>query len=338
MLTASCINHPQKEQLLILRQWQIDYCQGDRVAAGLLSILEYWHNVKYNKQSEKPLKKRHINDLIQFHTEKQLIEKLMTVTKTPATLRRSIQFLVEKKVISLHKNPNKRYSFDRTRHFLFHPDVINTWLENEYGGFIENEEEKQDSVQLVDKEAQQEEANKINKERKKLDLSVLLHFLQKAEQEKAKNILLNLQDNSQQQAIINEWQHALKQRNVKNKFSYLAGLVNRSNQGKFHPRESSEAEKTQQVTEVIRISAVPPKAQQPHEIFPVYTEWKQKQAQLFKLVKRADYSSFVLPVRAYASDKMVFLRCPNVYAHTFISNNQDKIEKVIGAEVGIYMG
>lgn len=39
-----------------------------------------------------------------------------------------LKILVDKKVISIHKNPNPKYSFDRTRYFLFYPVVVNTWL------------------------------------------------------------------------------------------------------------------------------------------------------------------------------------------------------------------
>jgi len=331
MSTASCIHHPEKDDLLILRTWQTNYCQGNRVAAGLLSIFEYWHNVKYIKQCKKPAAKRHINDLLQFHNEKELLSRLIHITKTPAVLRRAIKFLAEKKVITLYKNPNKRYSFDRTRHFLFHPDVLNTWLKT-----YRNDKNKSEKQEITVQEPEEIKEEKLEK----IDLTLLFSFLKKSEQEKAENILLRLQADISQETIIKEWQYALKQRNVKNKFAYLSGLVNRANQGKLQPSSPPESLESDNTDPILKAAKIPPKPQAPHEIYPVYTKWKQQQTQLLNTLNRADYYRFVLPIRAYAKekDKCIFLRCPNVYAHQFITENKTKIEYVMGMEIYNYMG
>jgi len=338
MSTASCIHHPEKDDLLILRTWQTSYCQGNRVAAGLLSILEYWHNVKYEKQCQKPAAKRHANDLLQFHNEKELISKLMHLTKTPAVLRRAIKFLAEKKVITLSKNPSKRYSFDRTRHFLFHPDVINKWLKTYRGD--KNKLGKQ-VVELEETEKIEEEKPENQSEKtEKIDISLLATFLKKSEQDKTRNILLRLDTNISQETIINEWKYALKKRHVKNKFAYLSGLVNRANKGKLHPSSLPELLESPSIDPTLKTVKIPPTPQAPHEIYPLYVKWKQYQTQLLNTINRADYYNFVLPIRAYAKekDKCIFLRCPNVYAHQFITENKAKIEQVIGMRVCSYMG
>jgi len=338
MFTASCINHPEKDDLLILRTWQTSYCEGNRVAAGLLSILEYWHNVKYKKQCKKPPKKRHINDLLQFHSEKELISKLIQITKTPAVLRRAIKFLAEKKVITLFKNPSKRYSFDRTRHFLFHPDVLNTWLKTYKGD--KNKLEKQAFIIEKSEKIEEEKQEVHHEKNEKMDLALLFSFLEESEQEKAKNILLRVHSHISKKMVIKEWKHALKQRNVKNKFAYLSGLVNRANQGKLHPSLPLESLESANTDPSSQSPKIPPKPQAPHDIYPIYTKWTQQQAQLLNAINRADYYSFVLPIRAYAKEKekLIFLRCPNVYAHQFITENKAKIEQVIGIEVCCYMG
>ena len=123
---------------MILRQWQIDYCEGNHIAAGLLSILECWHNIKYRKQQRKPVDERHPVDLLQFHTEKELLSKMLTITHTPTNIRKAIKYLEQKEVISLHRNPIKRYAFDRTRHFLLYPEVLNKWLETYEGDTEKN--------------------------------------------------------------------------------------------------------------------------------------------------------------------------------------------------------
>ena len=95
MANYSCINHPEKDYLLILRTWQIEFCEGDKVAAGLLSIFEYWYNIKYSKYLQKAEENRKTKDLYQFHSEKDLIDKMLSITHTPANIRKGINFLKE---------------------------------------------------------------------------------------------------------------------------------------------------------------------------------------------------------------------------------------------------
>jgi len=371
MAMTSCINHPEKEQLLILREWQIDYCEGNHIAAGLLSILEYWHNVKYQNQQKKPIEQRSDEDLIQFHTEKDLISKMLTVTRTPANLRKAIKYLEKKEVISIHRNPNKRYSFDRTRHFLLHPEILNEWLTT-YKGDTEKstdttkimrkrqakkggDRDQRPEVQQTEKPASHPTANPVEnitqmnektkekqqeaqKEKENHENKLIRALLEKCPAEeklKTTNILKTLQDSALYQPILDEWQHALNKGKVKNKFSYLAGLVNRANQGKFHP---TAEQKAQQAVEVIRVPAAKPQAKKPHDIFPAYYNWQATQQAMSKQVKKSEYMNFVLPTRAYESDKAIFLRCPNVYTFDFMKNNQQKVAEIVGREVRVYMG
>jgi hypothetical protein len=368
MAMPSCINHPEQEMLLILREWQIDYCEGNHIAAALLSILEYWHNIKYRKQQQKPIEQRSDNDLLQFHTEKELISKMLTVTRTPANLRKAIKYLEQKNAISVHRNPNKRYYFDRTRHFLLHPEVINKWLETytgdtnkitditklpkkrnrKQGGDREPRPEvrKAENPALLPVKKQIEKVTQISekpteKQGKPSDSLIkeaLLQELPEQEKSKADNILKTLQDKNLYQAIIEEWLQALNQGKVKNKFSYLAGLVNRANQGKFHPTVSKTEQHAQKIAKVISVPATKPQAQQPHEIFPAYKNWQAVQQKISEKIKKMEYMNFVLPTRAYESDKAIFLRCPNVYAFDFMKNNQQQLAEIVGREIKIYMG
>lgn len=136
-MRTSCIEHPGKEPMIMVRQWQIDFCEGNKCAAMLLSFYEYWHNIKLAMQG----KNKATNDvaeahgdertqdesLYQFHTQKDLENGILGYySKTKIT--EANKFLTEKGVITLHKNPNPRYAFDNTNFFLFHPDIINDWL------------------------------------------------------------------------------------------------------------------------------------------------------------------------------------------------------------------
>jgi hypothetical protein len=46
IMKVSCIKHPSNERLIVIHQWQLDFCEGNITQTALLSFFEYWHNVK----------------------------------------------------------------------------------------------------------------------------------------------------------------------------------------------------------------------------------------------------------------------------------------------------
>ncbi|OEU64458.1 MAG: hypothetical protein BBJ57_02960 [Desulfobacterales bacterium PC51MH44] len=144
-MRSSIINHPENEPLIIIRQWQLVFCNGNEVAAALMSFFEYWHNIKLDiqKQAKKAneVREKHGDEslpsnLYQWHTEADLIAGIQRIAKTGKTLSKGIDLLESKGIITIHKNPNPRYKFDKTRHFLFNPEPINEWLNTEYRSSI----------------------------------------------------------------------------------------------------------------------------------------------------------------------------------------------------------
>lgn len=136
-MKTSCISHPEKESLLLIRAWQLQFCDGNACAAALLSFYEYWHGIKQEMTS----KNKKANDiaqthgdersqdetLLQFHSYNELIEGILGVYGKGAVIAAN-RLLEEKRAISIHRNPNPRYSFDKTNYYLFHPEVCSAWL------------------------------------------------------------------------------------------------------------------------------------------------------------------------------------------------------------------
>jgi hypothetical protein len=132
----SVISHPEDEPLIIVRQWQLEFCLMNACAAALLSFFEYWHKIKlegsrkfrkYNDIAEMHGDPRNQDEtLLQWHTEKEL-EQGVLIYKRDA-INKAIDFLVGKKAITVTRNPNPRYKFDKTRYFSFHPEVLIKWL------------------------------------------------------------------------------------------------------------------------------------------------------------------------------------------------------------------
>jgi transcription initiation factor IIE alpha subunit len=132
-MKSTCINHPIKEPINIYRKWQLVACGGNIPAAIMLNFFEYWHNVKLEileRQQEMSASFGDLDEtllsLIQWHTNDQIEER--TGLKRHA-IAKSIKQLEELGFIKTMRNPNPRYSFDATRHFLFYPDVVNRWID-----------------------------------------------------------------------------------------------------------------------------------------------------------------------------------------------------------------
>lgn len=140
-MKTSCIAHPPKEPLIIIRQWQVKFCKGDKCAAALMSFLEYWHNIKLeqsvkSKQANNTAEihgdnRIHDESLVQFHTSEQLSDGIMGLY-SETKIRKSLRFLEEQGVINVFKNPNRRYAFDKTKHFIFHPEECNKYIQKVY--------------------------------------------------------------------------------------------------------------------------------------------------------------------------------------------------------------
>ena len=139
-MKTSCINHPANEPLIMIRQWQVDACDGNHCAAALLSFFEYWHNIR-RETSEKAghvarQAEKHGEELpylpafgtwLQWHNEDELSAGLLDLYGR-TKIAESLKLLERKGFLEIHKNPNPRYVFDKTRHFLFREDKINDWL------------------------------------------------------------------------------------------------------------------------------------------------------------------------------------------------------------------
>ncbi len=133
MTRSTCIRHPENEPLIVIRQWQVALCEGNTCAAALLSFFEYWHSIKlemrHKAQQANIIAQRHGEEshqdesLIQFHTVEELERGLMGLYKAD-TIRKALKLLTDLGFIEQMDNPNQRYAFDKTRHFLFLVDKV----------------------------------------------------------------------------------------------------------------------------------------------------------------------------------------------------------------------
>ena len=136
-MKTGCIQHPERERLIVIRQWQLDFCEGDKVAAALISFFEYWHNVKLDQLAQAKKKNKlgrkhglenpYEESLLQYHSLEDLQEGIMGIGKL-TKIKEARKKLKDLGVISEHKNPNKKYRFDQTIFYLFHPKICSDYI------------------------------------------------------------------------------------------------------------------------------------------------------------------------------------------------------------------
>lgn len=125
------------DTFLVIRASYVKLCNGNIVAAALIHIFEQWHisklSAKEQAKRDNDIAERfgdqrtQSENLYQWHTSESLEAALMGMAKRDTILQARKQ-LVSMGVISEHRNPNPKYSFDKTTYFLFDPDVVNQLL------------------------------------------------------------------------------------------------------------------------------------------------------------------------------------------------------------------
>lgn len=140
-MQTSCVSHPSSEPLIIVREWQIEFCKelGNtaQTGAALLSFFEHWHNVKLQirrkNRAANEVRMKHgdkaiySETLLQRHTQKEIEKGIMGIGKKNSIIKAK-QFLIEKGVITQGSNPNPRYSFDKAGFYMFYPSVVQEWI------------------------------------------------------------------------------------------------------------------------------------------------------------------------------------------------------------------
>lgn len=137
-MRTSCIQHKPNDNLVMIRESYVK-AFGDFRIAALISFFEYWHTIKldivkknkqYNDNAEKHGDDRKFDEtLLQWHTYEEIHENLFGIIGINA-LPKYIKTLEDLEIISIHKNPNPRYAFDRTNYYLFNPEKVQEILTN----------------------------------------------------------------------------------------------------------------------------------------------------------------------------------------------------------------
>lgn len=141
MTISSSVRHPENNRYIQVNEWQIKFCQENHCAALLLSFFTNWHdwklrNDQYYRKANNIAEahgdgRPYSENAYLFFTTEDLIDGTMNFYGKNA-ISDAIQLLFSLNVITLHKNPNPRYHFDKTKYFQFFPAVCNQWIAKNY--------------------------------------------------------------------------------------------------------------------------------------------------------------------------------------------------------------
>jgi len=140
-MKTSCIRHPESSRYIQPHDWHVAFCQGNHCAALLLAFFIAWHDWKLKNDQYY----RRANDIAEMHgdgrphsesaylffTVEELIEGILGFYGKKA-VNEALEFLRSIGVISINQNPNPRYHFDKTKYFIFFPDVCREWIAKNY--------------------------------------------------------------------------------------------------------------------------------------------------------------------------------------------------------------
>jgi hypothetical protein len=131
MKREPCIQFPQREKLLIIRESYLSICDNDTCAAALLSVFQYWHEIKL-ANSEQAC---HYNQAAQREGIQSFQDEELWVYKSHAELSRdlfdlysekpigaAVKLLLAKGYISVRQNP--KFKWDKKPQYHFNIEVV----------------------------------------------------------------------------------------------------------------------------------------------------------------------------------------------------------------------
>lgn len=134
MQYTSSVNRLPNDQFITIRASYVKMCNGNTVAAALISFFENWHNFKLKQiaEWEKVQGRKDRPNTWQHHTGRELAEGILGIGKRHS-IDQAKQQLVSMGVIVIGRNPDYKFAFDATLHYQFQPDVVSNLL-----AFVEN--------------------------------------------------------------------------------------------------------------------------------------------------------------------------------------------------------
>lgn len=126
---TSSVSRITNDQYIVIRASYVKVCNGNTVAAALISFFESWHNykIKQIREWKKDGESGKKPSTWQHHTGQDLIRGIMGIGKRHS-IDQAKEQLLQMGIITTGRNPDPRFSFDATIHYQFHPETVQQLL------------------------------------------------------------------------------------------------------------------------------------------------------------------------------------------------------------------
>src|SRR5688572_27879403 len=123
---TSCIEHPAKQSLVIIRQDYIAICNGDDCAAAILNYFEHWTNSKLDEQeqwvrqceiADKTGEQRPPAPDVWIYASRVQIQSDLLTTYGELNIYIALDWLVDVGFLVSRNNP--KHGWDRTKQYQF---------------------------------------------------------------------------------------------------------------------------------------------------------------------------------------------------------------------------
>lgn len=141
MSKTSCVQPPENDRFAVVRNSYVLFCEGNHCAAALLNFFQF----QYDRRVESSEESKRKNDIAETHGDRRTQDEGLWIFETADDLEiglvglfkrekiaDAIALLQTRGVIQVGSNPNPKYHFDKTKWFLFHPEVLKTWMKDCY--------------------------------------------------------------------------------------------------------------------------------------------------------------------------------------------------------------
>jgi hypothetical protein len=131
-----------KNKFRIFRLSYIHFSDNNLCATALIDLFDKLYLFALNRKKENHQE----NIVAEEHSEKPKLSEPLLILRTVKKLknyllgmffeysiRSGLKLLSDKGFLSIYINPEPKYNFGSLNHYLFHPEIFNRWLENDYG-------------------------------------------------------------------------------------------------------------------------------------------------------------------------------------------------------------
>lgn len=134
MSKSSCITHPPRQQIVLIREDYVAICDGNHCAAAILNVFEYWTNIKLGQSEQASIENQiaaagnvaGVDDGLWIYKSVADLKKELIGLFGDSTISKALTLIQSKGLIEQRNNP--KYGWDRTLQYLFKTETVQSLI------------------------------------------------------------------------------------------------------------------------------------------------------------------------------------------------------------------